>query len=79
MVRKLLFTGLGSTLLLGGCTANTSQVPMATTYPYSEQQKMQAAQHWDVLAEHESPKPLPVTDAWRADPVTGHPPAFRLA
>ncbi|WP_269438637.1 hypothetical protein [Halomonas sp. IOP_31] len=33
MVRKLLFTGLGSALLLGGCVANTSQVPMATTYP----------------------------------------------
>ncbi|GAA5178681.1 hypothetical protein [Modicisalibacter zincidurans] len=54
MVRKLLFTGLGSALLLGGCVANTSQVPMATTYPYSEQQKMQAAHHWDVLAEYEA-------------------------
>lgn len=54
MVRKLLLTGLGSSLLLSGCFANTSQVPLATTYPYSEQQKMQAVQHWDVLAEYEA-------------------------
>ncbi|WP_136064823.1 hypothetical protein [Modicisalibacter radicis] len=55
MVRRLLLTGLGSSLLLSGCfVANTSQAPMATTYPYSEQQKMQAAHHWDVLAEYEA-------------------------
>jgi hypothetical protein len=28
----------------------TSQIPVATNYPYSEQQKMQAPHHWDVLA-----------------------------
>jgi len=28
----------------------TSQIPIATNYPYSEQQKMQASHHWDVLA-----------------------------
>ena len=27
-----------------------SQIPIATNYPYSEQQKMQAPHHWDVLA-----------------------------
>ncbi|MDW5375703.1 hypothetical protein R6258_02110 [Halomonas sp. HP20-15] len=55
MVRKLLLTGLSSSLLLSGCfAANTSQAPMAKTYPYSEQQKMQAAHHWDVLAEYEA-------------------------
>ena len=32
---------------LGGCA---SQVPIASTYPYSVQQKMQAIHHWDVLA-----------------------------
>ncbi|GAA3898555.1 hypothetical protein GCM10022228_06520 [Halomonas cibimaris] len=43
------------TLPLGGCFyANTAQVPVATTYPYSEQQRMQAAHHWDVLAGHEA-------------------------
>jgi hypothetical protein len=28
----------------------TTQIPVATNYPYSEQQKMQAPHHWDVLA-----------------------------
>jgi len=35
-------------LLLAGCR---SQLPLATTYPMSMQNKMQAAHHWDVLAE----------------------------
>ncbi len=35
-------------LLLTGCQ---SQLPMAGTYPLHMQQKMQAAHHWDVLAE----------------------------
>lgn len=43
------------TALLGGCfNVNTSQVPQPITYPYTEQQKMQAAYHWQVLAEHEA-------------------------
>lgn len=33
--------------LLMSCT---SQIPVATNYPYTEQQKMQAAHHWEVLA-----------------------------
>lgn len=32
---------------LGACM---SQIPVATTYPVTYQKKMQAAQHWDVLA-----------------------------
>lgn len=31
-------------------TSCTSQMPIATNYPYTEQQKMQAAHHWEVLA-----------------------------
>lgn len=46
--------GLASLMLSGCFYANTSQAPIATTYPYSEQQRMQAAQHWDVLARHEA-------------------------
>lgn len=48
--------GLGlASLMLSGCFyANTSQVPIATTYPYTEQQRMQAAHHWNVLAQHET-------------------------
>lgn len=49
-----LIIGMAS-LTLGGCFyANTSQAPIATTYPYSEQQRMQAAHHWNVLARHEA-------------------------
>jgi hypothetical protein len=43
-----------SVVLLAGCAAGTSQAPYATTYPRTEQQKMQAAHHWDVLAEYEA-------------------------
>ena len=43
-----------STTLLTGCAINTTQVPMAATYPYSEQRKMQAAHHWEVLAAYEA-------------------------
>lgn len=48
--------GLGlASLMLSGCFyANTSQAPIATTYPYTEQQRMQAAHHWNVLARHET-------------------------
>jgi len=31
-------------------TSCTSQIPVATNYPYTEQQKMQAAFHWNTLA-----------------------------
>jgi len=31
-------------------TSCTSQIPIATNYPYTEQQKMQAASHWNALA-----------------------------
>ncbi|MBR2513164.1 MAG: hypothetical protein IKE45_03910 [Halomonas sp.] len=46
--------GLASLMLSGCFYANTSQAPVATTYPYTEQQRMQAAQHWGVLAQHEA-------------------------
>ncbi|MEC8916139.1 MAG: hypothetical protein VX796_00800 [Pseudomonadota bacterium] len=45
---------LGATALSGCFGVNTSQAPIATTYPISEQQRMQAAHHWEVLAEHEA-------------------------
>lgn len=44
-----------ATVLLSGCFAvMTLQAPIATSYGISEQQKMQAAHHWLVLAEHEA-------------------------
>ena len=54
MLRKVCLLGIGSTLLAGCFGTHTSQAPIATTYPISEQQKMQAAHHWDVLAQHQA-------------------------
>ena len=46
------FAGMVVVLSITGCAIGpTSQVPIATTYEYTTQQKMQAAHHWDVLAE----------------------------
>ena len=47
MNKKTLLLGLAVLTSLVGCA---SQVPMSSTYAYSDQQKMQAAHHWDVLA-----------------------------
>lgn len=54
--RLALFTVVSAiSLVLSGCFyTNAAQVPMAKTYPYSEQQRMQAAHHWQVLAEYEA-------------------------
>ncbi len=39
---------------LAGCAPGTSQAPVPVTYPRTEQHKMQAAHHWDVLAEYQA-------------------------
>lgn len=54
MVKHLLLCSVCAGLLSGCFQANTSQAPIASTYPLTEQQKMQAAHHWDVLAEYEA-------------------------
>ena len=42
-------------LPLTGCfELNTAQSPLATSFPVSNQQKMQSAQHWSVLANHQA-------------------------
>ncbi len=48
MKMKILYAPL--VMLCLGLGACMSQVPMATTYPVTYQKKMQAAQHWDILA-----------------------------
>ncbi|MCF6354978.1 MAG: hypothetical protein L3J26_07715 [Candidatus Polarisedimenticolaceae bacterium] len=51
-MRTKSFAGMVVMLSVTGCAIGpTSQVPIATTYEYTTQQKMQAAHHWDVLAE----------------------------
>nr|WP_320135803.1 hypothetical protein [uncultured Amphritea sp.] len=54
MVKQLILCGTCVGLLSGCFQVNTSQAPLTTTYPISDQQKMQSAHHWDVLAEHEA-------------------------
>lgn len=54
MVKKLLALSISTALLSGCFQVNTSQKPIPTTYPVSDQQKMQAAHHWDVLASYEA-------------------------
>lgn len=46
------FIGAMVVASLAGCaaTSTNSQVPLASTYEFTNQQKMQAAHHWDVLA-----------------------------
>lgn len=40
---------------LSGCfQLNTSQAPLAKSWPLTEQQRMQAAHHWEVLARNEA-------------------------
>lgn len=54
MIRKALIIAAGSTLLSGCFSIHSAQAPIATTYPLTHQQKMQAAHHWDVLAQHQA-------------------------
>lgn len=45
-----IWIGFGCIVLLMALAGCMSQTPVPVTYPYSIQQKMQAAHHWDVLA-----------------------------
>lgn len=43
---------VGVTVAATGCVTPYSPVPVATHFPTSEQQKLQAAAHWTAIAEH---------------------------
>ncbi|MDD3815253.1 MAG: hypothetical protein PHZ02_11500 [Desulfocapsaceae bacterium] len=47
-MRPIVFTTLFTLFIL--CTSGCSRIPQPVTYDFSEQQKMQAAHHWDILA-----------------------------
>ncbi len=68
MLRTVCILGISSTLLSGCFNVHTSQAPIATTYPLTEQQKMQAAHHWNVLAQHQADQLL-ATSALRGRPL----------
>ncbi|MBT3147259.1 hypothetical protein Q4583_16990 [Neptunomonas phycophila] len=54
MIKKAFLLG-AMTLSLQGCFyAKTTQAPIAQSYPLTEQKKMQAMHHWQVLADYEA-------------------------
>lgn len=54
MIRKVVLLSAIALTLPGCFYAKTSQAPIAKTYPLTEQHKMQAAHHWQVLADYEA-------------------------
>jgi len=54
MIKKIFAVGLSCAVLTGCFELNTSQSPIGTTFETSNQQKMQSAHHWDVLANHQA-------------------------
>ncbi len=58
MNRFLALSLCSGVIALAGCAAGTSQAPVPITYPRTEQHKMQAAHHWNVLAEYEAKRIL---------------------
>lgn len=50
---------VGVTVAVTGCVTPYSPVPVATHFPTSEQQKLQAAAHWTAISEHIEKQLLP--------------------
>ncbi len=48
-MRKTLLAGIAG-IFLAGCAAEYSEVPRPTNYPVLKQKKMQAASHWNIIA-----------------------------
>lgn len=53
-MRKLVTSGLALAIagLLAGCTARYADVPAPTRFENAQQQKVQAARHWQAIADH---------------------------
>jgi len=58
MKRLSAFLLCSSVVGLAGCAVAPSHAPSPAAYPSAEQHKMQAAHHWDVLAEKQAAKIL---------------------
>ncbi len=50
MIRTRVATGLAGLVMLGGCAAPYSEAPVATNFPSTKQPKLQAASHWNAIA-----------------------------
>jgi len=53
MLNKAVFA-VATAAVLAGCATPYSPVPIASTFPTTRQEKLQAAAHWDVIAKHMS-------------------------
>jgi len=49
-MKKIIMGLLAGTVLLSGC-ARHSETPIATNFPYQKQEKLQAASHWQLIAQ----------------------------
>jgi len=54
MIERATWVAVACASLAGCFEVNTSQSPLSTTYAVSNQQKMQSAHHWNVLAMHQA-------------------------
>ena len=50
MINKSIVISALSVMVLGGCAAPHSEAPLATNFPTTKQPKLQAAAHWNVIA-----------------------------
>ena len=50
MRRCRLLSALAMTAMIAGCATPYSEAPLATNFPTSKQQKLQAAAHWNAIA-----------------------------
>lgn len=50
-MHKRIITLLAGSILAAGCTAPYTEAPIATNFKASEQQKLQSASHWQVIAD----------------------------
>lgn len=50
-MKKIMLSLVAGSVLLGGCAAPYSETPTATNVPTANQLKLQAASHWQVIAE----------------------------
>ena len=64
MFKPILFSVICSVSLAGCVQVNSSQAPIATAFPTSQQKKMQAAAHWEVLAANEA---LKISKVWKGN------------
>ncbi len=62
-MHKRIVTLVASSMLLAGCVAPYTEAPVATNFETEDQQKLQSASHWQLIAEDTSAQLLSVLPA----------------